>query len=144
MQRHFFVTYLHKIQHCVKKSTAIFFYTAQCNVYSSDFVEVRCGAVHFVNAFYTALHTLVISTKKRSSTLRKSVNFFVRIQVQYRKSVKNVTFSSTNHDLFLKKEYFFQIKNIFDSKKRTSLSPLCTGPEFVLFSCFCFKSVVSL
>jgi dihydroorotase-like cyclic amidohydrolase len=56
--------------------------------------------------------------------LRKSVLFFVRIQVQYRKSGKNVTFSSTNHDLFLKKEHFFQIKNIFDSKKRTSLAPL--------------------
>jgi hypothetical protein len=52
-------------------------------------------------------------------TLRKSVLFFVWIEVQYRKSVK-----STNHDLFLKKAHFFQIKNIFDSKKRTSLAPL--------------------
>jgi hypothetical protein len=30
-------------------------------------------------------------------TLRISVLFFVRIQAQYRKNVKNVNFSSTNH-----------------------------------------------
>jgi hypothetical protein len=34
------------------------FYTAQCNVFYSDFVVVRCSAVYCVNAFYTALHTL--------------------------------------------------------------------------------------
>jgi hypothetical protein len=51
-------------------------------------------------------------------TLRKSVLVFVRIQIQYRKSVKNDTFSSTNYDLFLKKEHFFQIKNNLDSKKK--------------------------
>jgi hypothetical protein len=37
-------------------------------------------------------------------TLRKGVLFSVWIQVQYRKSVKNVTLSRTNHDLFLQKD----------------------------------------
>jgi hypothetical protein len=59
MHRHIVIRYIHNIQHCVKKSTAIFFYTAQCNVYFSVFVVVRCDAVHCVNAFYTALHTLL-------------------------------------------------------------------------------------
>jgi hypothetical protein len=52
------------------------------------------------------------------------LKLILSVQVQYRKSIKNVTFSSTNHDLFQKKEYFFQIKDIFDSKKWTSLAPL--------------------
>jgi hypothetical protein len=43
------------------KKHRIIFYTAQYNVHYSDFVVVRCGAVHFVNAFYTALHTLLLS-----------------------------------------------------------------------------------
>jgi hypothetical protein len=97
----------------------------------------------FVVYSYKIFAILQVKTRHCCS-LRKCVLFFVRIQVQYRKSVKNVTFLSTNHDLFLKKVHFFQIKNIFDSKKRTSLAPIrywTTGPEFVLFSCFCFKSV---
>jgi hypothetical protein len=58
----------------------------------------------------------------------KSVLFFVRIQVQYRKSVKNVTISSTNHEHF-----WFQ--------KRTSLAPLRYWTWIGFFLCFCFKSV---
>jgi hypothetical protein len=50
--------FIFKTPHCVKKKHRTIFYTAQCNVYYSDFVVVRCGAVHCVNAFYTALHTL--------------------------------------------------------------------------------------
>jgi hypothetical protein len=72
MHRHFVVSYISKIQHCVKKSTAIFFYTAQCNVYFSVFVVGRCSAVHWVNAFYTARYTQVLSIKecfKTSSSL---------------------------------------------------------------------------
>jgi hypothetical protein len=71
-------------------------------------------------------------------TLRKNVDFSVQIQVQYRKSFKNVTFSSTNHDLFLKKEHFFQIKNIFDSKKRISLwywTWICSFFVFLFYEC---------
>jgi hypothetical protein len=59
---------------------------------------------HFDNGINT-LHTLL-----------EKVFFLVRIQVQYPKSIKNLTFSSTNHDLFLKKEHFwFQKKNIFST-----------------------------
>jgi hypothetical protein len=50
-----------------------------------------------------------------SYTIRKGVLFSVRIQVQYQKSVKNDTFSSTNHD------FFFEINIIFDSKKKEHL-----------------------
>jgi hypothetical protein len=57
-------------------------------------------------------------------TLKNSVLVFVWIQVQYRKSVKNVTFSRTNHDFFVKKEHFFYIKNIFDSKKKNIFSTI--------------------
>jgi hypothetical protein len=46
-------------------------------------------------------------------TLRKSVLFSFGFRS---KSVQNVTFSSTNHDLFLKKEHFwFEKKNIFST-----------------------------
>jgi hypothetical protein len=60
----------------------------------------------------------------------KKCSFFRSDSGPVPKSVKNVTFSSTNHDLFLNKKHFwFQKKNII------------TGHQFVLFSCFCFKSV---
>jgi hypothetical protein len=75
--------------------------------------------------------------------LRKSVLFFVRIRVQYRKSVKNVSILSTNHDLFLKKEHFFQIRYIFDSKKRTSLASLRYWTWICSFFVFLFQECSS-
>jgi hypothetical protein len=60
-------------------------------------------------------------------TLRKTVLFFVRIQVQYRKSVQNFTFSSTNLDLFLKKEHFFQKRTFLIPKKEHLYDHYVTG-----------------
>jgi hypothetical protein len=59
-----------------------------------------------------------------STLLEKVFSFFCSDSGPVPKRVKNITFSSTNPDLFLKKEHFFQINNIFDSKKRTTLAPL--------------------
>jgi hypothetical protein len=53
----------------------------------------------------------MLSIPKSPTLLKKSVLFFLRIQVQYQKSVKNVTFSSTNYDLFLQKEIFSNKEN---------------------------------
>jgi hypothetical protein len=46
--------------------------------------------------------------KKKTIHSQKKCSFFIRIQVKYRKSVENNTFSRTNHDLFLEKEHFFK------------------------------------
>jgi hypothetical protein len=93
--------------------------TIKCNNRISHF-EISGKKLNNINAFIP-----IETIPQKCYTLRKTVLSFVRIQVQYRRSVKNVTFSCTNHDLFLKKEhFFFQIKNIFDSKKGTSLAPL--------------------
>jgi hypothetical protein len=49
------------------------------------------------------------------------------------KEYQKCSFSSTNHDLFLKKEHFwFQQKNIFSTIK--------VDLNLFFFSCFCFKS----
>jgi hypothetical protein len=76
------------------------------------------------------LNFLGISALLKGNPLKMSEflkNIFLKVfffSFGYRKSVKNVNFSSPNHDCFLKKEKKIQIKNIFDSKKRTSLAPL--------------------
>jgi hypothetical protein len=106
--------------------------TDDCFLFQQDFDRLqRASNFRLYNQYkFNKLH------------LEKVFLVFVRIQVQYRKSVKNVTFSSTNQDLSLKKEHFFQIKNIFNSKNKNIFSTIYgSGPEFVLFSCFCCKSV---
>jgi hypothetical protein len=96
------------------------------------------GAIwhQFVFVIHRTQHILSKSPlhELKCHTLINSVLFFVRTQVQYRKSVKNITFSSTNHDLFLKKnivsnkEHFWsQKKNIFSIITELDLN-------------FCFKS----
>jgi hypothetical protein len=72
---------------------------------------------------------------KNHYTLRKNVLFFVRSQVQYRKSVKNVTFSSTNHDFFLKKDLFFSNKEHFWFQKKNIFSTITVLDLNLFFFC---------
>jgi hypothetical protein len=106
------------------------------SVYSSHTISLttHTRTLFFVDAEISHRHSFSHNNYIR----RKGILFSVRIQVQYRKSVKNVTFSSTNHDLVLKKEHFFQIKKIFDLKKRTFLAALWYSTWICSFFVFLF------